>query len=97
MMMWSKLKLCHEVGNIPLHEQTLNMEKIVEILNSLKQGVDFWEEKEIITQGILDSVDLVELITKLEEQYEVEIPFEEISPENFDSAESICNLLGRIK
>ncbi len=73
------------------------MEKIVEILNSLKLGVDFWEEKEIITQGILDSVDLVELITELEEQYEVEIPFEEISPENFDSVESIYNLLGRIK
>lgn len=73
------------------------MEKIVEILNSLKPEVDFWEEKEIITQGILNSVDLVELITELEEQYEVEIPFEEISPENFDSVESICNLLGRIK
>ena len=40
---------------------------------------------------------MITLIAEVEDQFEVEIPAEEIVPENFNSAEGIWNLLQRIK
>ena len=59
--------------------------------------IDFETEKELIDDGLLESFDVITLIAELEDQFEVEIPAEEIVPENFNSAEGIWNLLQRIK
>ena len=53
--------------------------------------------KALIDDGLLESFDVITLIAELEDQFEVEIPAEEIVPENFNSAEGIWNLLQRIK
>ena len=44
-----------------------------------------------------DSLDLFEMVMALEDEYSVEIPAEEIVPENFNSAEGIWALLEKIK
>lgn len=62
-----------------------------------KAGNCFETEKELIDDGLLESFDVITLIAELEDQFEVEIPAEEIVPENFNSAEGIWNLLQRIK
>ena len=72
------------------------MEELMELLASLKPEIDF-ETKELIDDGLLESFDVITLIAELEDQFEVEIPAEEIVPENFNSAEGIWNLLQRIK
>ena len=62
-----------------------NLDMIV--ANNLKvAGAGFGTDTNVIT-----------LIAELEDQFEVEIPAEEIIPENFNSAEGIWNLLQRIK
>ena len=43
------------------------------------------------------SFDVITLIAELEDQFGVEIPAEEIVPENFNSAEGIWRLLERMK
>ena len=45
----------------------------------------------------LKSFDVITLIAELEDQFGVEIPAEEIVPENFNSAEGIWRLLERMK
>ena len=72
------------------------MEELMELLASLKPEIDFETEKEL-NDGLLESFDVITLIAELEDQFEVEIPAEEIVPENFNSAEGIWNLLQRIK
>jgi len=61
--------------------------------NGLCQG----EEKELIDDGLLESFDVITLIAEIEDQFGIEIPAEEIVPENFNSAEGIWNLCERIR
>lgn len=73
------------------------MEALMEVLSALKPEIDFEREKELIDDGLLESFDVITLIAEIEEQFGIEIPAEEIVPENFNSAEGIWNLCGRIK
>ena len=60
-------------------------------------GIMKAQEKELIDDGLLESFDVLTLIAELEDQFGVEIPAEEIVPENFNSAEGIWALLEKIK
>lgn len=73
------------------------MEELMEILEALKPEIDFAAEKELIDDGLLESFDVITLIAEIEDQFGIEIPAEEIVPENFNSAESIWSLCERIK
>ena len=73
------------------------MEKIKKILLEINDNVDYEKEHALLTNGVIDSVELVELVTKLEEEYEIEIPLDEISPENFDSMTGILYMIEQIQ
>ena len=73
------------------------MDKIIEILSSIKSGVDFANEEEIVTGGILDSIDVTEFITALEEEFDIEIGMEYMENENFDSVDAICEMVEELQ
>jgi acyl carrier protein len=68
-------------------------EKVIEILDGLRPEFDFSEDVNFIEEGMLDSLDLVNLVDKLEQEYSIEIDGLDIVTENFTSLESILNLL----
>ena len=72
------------------------MEALMEVLSALKPEIDFEREKELIDEGLLESFDVITLIAEIEEQFGIEIPAEEIVPENFNSAEGIYGLIQRV-
>ncbi len=72
------------------------MNELLEILNDLHPDVDFESEKNLIGDGILDSLDIVSLISQIDDVFDVVIPAEEIIPENFNSAEALYALICRI-
>ncbi len=72
------------------------MEALLQILKQMHPEVDFDVQDDLIGDGILDSLDIVTLITEINRAYEIEIPAEEIIPENFASAESIYALIQKI-
>lgn len=69
------------------------MKELLEILTDLHPEVDFKTEKNLVAGGILDSFDIVSLISEINEAYDVTIGAAELTPENFDSAESIYALI----
>ena len=73
------------------------MEKLLAILNDLHPDVDFTDNNELIDDGILDSLDIVTLVTEIDAEFDVTIPAEEIIPENFNSAEAILALLEKLQ
>ncbi len=73
------------------------MEKLMEILKNLRPEVDFNTEKSLIDGGVLDSFDLVSLIGELNEEFEIEISFDDMEPENFNSAEQIYQMIVRLQ
>lgn len=72
------------------------MEELLRILHDLHPDVDFGAADDLIGDGILDSLDIVTLITEINSAYDVSIPAEEILPENFSSAKAIYDLITRL-
>lgn len=72
------------------------METLLEILEDLHPDVDFTAEEALIDDGILDSLDIVTLITEINDKFDVSIPAEEIIPENFNSAAALMALIEKI-
>ncbi len=65
------------------------MEKIKAILSELRPEFNFDESENFITDGYLDSFDIVSLISELEDQFGVTVDGLDIVPENFCSFEAI--------
>ena len=72
------------------------MEELLRILNDLHDDVDYDTEEELVDGGILDSLDIVTLVTEIHAAYDVIIPAEELIPENFNSAKAIYALICRL-
>lgn len=72
------------------------MEELKRILEGIKEQVDYEKETELLTAGILDSVELVELIAAIEEKFQVEVPLDDMTPENFDSITAIWDMIQRL-
>ena len=72
------------------------MNEIIEILTELHDDVDFTKETGLVENGILNSLDIVAIITEIDDRLDVVIPAEEILPENFDSAEALWALVQRL-
>lgn len=65
----------------------------MEILEDVKPGFDFEGKSGLIDNGDLDSFDIVSLVAELNEGFDVDIPVEEIIAENFDSVDTMLELL----
>ena len=72
------------------------MEKLIEILSSIHPDVDFENTVDLIDDGILDSLDIVTIVTEINDVFDVTIPAEEIVPENFNSAEALWALIEKL-
>lgn len=68
-------------------------EKVIEILSNLRPEFDFTEDVDFIEQGMLDSFDVVNLVSDLDSTFGISIDGVDILPENFATVESIINLL----
>ncbi len=72
------------------------MNELIAILTDLHPDVDFTTEEGLVENGILNSLDIVSIITEVADKFDVQIPAEEIMPENFDSAEALWTLITRL-
>ena len=72
------------------------MEQLIEILSGLHPEVDFENTDGLIDDGILDSLDIVSIVSSVYSEFDVTIPPEEIVPENFNSAEALMELIERL-
>lgn len=73
------------------------MERLLEILDGIRPDIDFLNEKKLIDDGLLDSFDIVSIISELNDEYNIAIRVTELKPENFNSTEAIMNLVQKLK
>ena len=72
------------------------MEKLLAILSGMHPDVDFENAEDLVDDGILDSLNIVTLVTEIDSEFGVLIPAEEIIPENFNSAAALMALIERL-
>lgn len=73
------------------------MDELLDILKQLKPDVDFDTEKGLIDNAVLDSFDIVQLVTQLKEAFDIDITPADLIPENFNSAESLWEMIQKLQ
>lgn len=68
-------------------------EQIIKILTELRPEFDFNQDVNFIEEGMLDSFDVVNLVSDLDATFGISIDGIDILPENFATVEAIENLL----
>ena len=69
-------------------------DRVKHLLTELRSELEFHlEEDGLATNGILDSLDIMNLIMKLEGEFDIEIDPEDVLSENFESVDSMIALI----
>ena len=69
----------------------------MKILTNLHPEVDFETSTDLVDGKIIDSFDIVSIISEINDEYDVVIPAEEIVPDNFNSAQALYELIVRLE
>ena len=73
------------------------MEKLKGILEELRPDVDFAAEKKLISDGILDSLDILTLVDEINAAFDVDVKPKYLTAENFNSVESMWQLIVQLQ
>ena len=68
-------------------------EDILKILEEIRPDVDFENETALVDDGVLGSLDIVELVSRLNEEFVVDISVDDLVPENFNTVDAMVELV----
>ena len=72
-------------------------EKLLEILRKVNKAIPDDPTVNLLANHLLDSFDMVNLVTDIEEEFSIELDPEDILPENFASLQKIQELVEKYK
>ena len=70
-------------------------QKLLEALKEVRDDIDFAGQYGLVDEGVIDSLDLTQIIAALDEAFDIHIPSGEIEPENFNSVQDMLALVKR--
>ncbi len=73
------------------------MDELLELLTDVRDDVDFATCETLIDDGILASFDILQIISSINETFDVEIPATSIIPKNFNSAKAMYELIQKLQ
>lgn len=73
------------------------MEQLMEMLKSNYPGIDFENEKQLMTDGVLDSMAVVAIIADIESLFDVSVTMEYIQPMYFESVETMWEMIEELQ
>lgn len=75
----------------------LNMDELMNLIKDAVQNADFENSRNYVNDGLIDSLDIVEIIALIEEKYQIEINPEDIDPDNFETIEKMWDMISKYK
>ena len=72
-----------------------DMDKLLAALAEVRDDVDFASQDGLVDEGVIDSLDLTQIIAALDEAFDIHIPAGEIEPENFNSVQDMLAMVHR--
>ena len=79
-----------------IYPEEEKMDELLELLEDIKEDVDFEHCDTLIDDHIIDSFDILQIISTLNDHYDISIPASEIVPENFNSAKALYAMVERL-
>lgn len=69
-------------------------ETVLEILKDVRSDVDFaGTDKKLIDDNVLESLDIVAIVGEFNDEFDIEISVEDLTPENFNSVDAMIELI----
>lgn len=72
------------------------IEKLTKILEDICPGRDILGKDDLVDSGVLDSLDIVTLVTEINDCFGVSVSAEDMIPENFNSIEAMAALVAKL-
>ncbi len=73
------------------------MDQLLEILENMRPDIDFKNEKKLVTDRLLESFDIISLVTEIGDEFDVKVKPADLVPENFDSVEAMWEMIERLQ
>ena len=69
---------------------------ILDLLGEIAEVIDFDTCTTLIDDGLLSSLDIIQLIGALNDEFDISIPATEIIPDNFNSVDAMAAMVKRL-
>lgn len=73
------------------------MDTVLEILKGVRPDVDFENETRLIDDDVLDSFDIITIVSEFNEEFGIDIDVEDLEPENFNSYKAMWELIEELQ
>lgn len=68
---------------------------IMEILTEIREDIDFENEMKLVDDRLLSSLDIVTIVSRFNDEFDIEISVEDLEPENFNTVDAMVELITR--
>ena len=73
------------------------MEELIRIMSEVRPDVDFETATTLIDDNILDSLNIISIVTEVNDFFGIEINVNDLLPENFNSAAALYELVEKLQ
>ena len=73
------------------------MEELLRIMSEVRPDIDFETEDKLIDNEMLDSLDIVAIVTDVNDEFDIDINVNDLLPENFNSAKALYELIQKLQ
>ena len=73
------------------------LQNVISVLADVNDEIDFASEQHMVDDGLLDSFELIKMISALDDAFGIHIDAGAIEPENFNSAAAILELVNSLR
>ncbi len=74
-----------------------NRQELMEILEDTRPEIDFEHETALIDDQLLDSFDIISIVSEINDTFDISINVNDLMPENFNSVDAILALIRKLQ
>ena len=72
------------------------MEELIRIMSEIRPDLDFTKEDKLIDDDILDSFDIISIVSEVNDFFNIELNVNDLLAENFNSAAALYDLIQKM-
>ena len=74
-----------------------NRKELMESLEETRPEIDFENETALIDNQLLDSFDIISIVSEINDTFDISINVNDLRPENFNSVDAILALIEKLQ
>ena len=74
----------------------ITLEAIIDLLKDVEEDVDYENCTTLVDDRVLDSFDILSIISSINDEFDVSVPAKDIVPDNFNSAQAMLDMVKRL-